>query len=139
MEFTYENTAPNLLVTFDENRINQVIANLVDNCIKYSHTVDDMNSSLNIPIGKIELKVRYEAQGKQLYLSVHDDGKGIGAMDIPFVFDKFYRGEKSRNLSISGSGLGLSICKYIIEEHGGEIQCESRLEKGTEFTISLPV
>ncbi|MBU5334041.1 HAMP domain-containing histidine kinase [Anaerocolumna aminovalerica] len=67
-----------------------------------------------------------------------DNGQGVGITDIPYVFDKFYRGERSRNMSILGSGLGLSICKYIIEEHGGQIKCESKKNEETNFIISLP-
>jgi signal transduction histidine kinase len=129
MEYFFENTAPNLLVNFDENRITQVIANLIDNSIKYGKR----------EVGKIGMQVSYVEEKEQIIIKVWDNGPGIGASDIPFVFDKFYRGEKSRNMSIPGSGLGLSICKYIIEAHNGEIQCESRKNQGTNFIISLPV
>lgn len=139
MKFSYVNSAPNLLVTFDENRITQVIANLIDNSIKYSPTVSDTSGSKDVKYSSIELLVTYDEAYKQLCITVRDNGNGIGTMDIPFVFDKFYRGEKSRTMSISGSGLGLSICKYIIDEHGGEISCESRQEKGSEFMIRLPI
>lgn len=139
MKFLYENTAPNLLVTFDENRITQVIANLIDNSIKYSQKTKEKIPEEFTPVGVIKLQVKYQSEQHQLCISVHDDGKGIGVTDIPFVFDKFYRGDKSRTMSISGSGLGLSICKYIVDEHGGEILCESKLDKGTIFTFNLPV
>lgn len=129
MDFHYENTAPSLLINFDENRITQVIANLVDNSIKYGKEVG----------GRIEILVKYLQDKKQIIIKVSDNGNGIGAMDIPYVFDKFYRGEKSRNMSIPGSGLGLSICKYIIEQHDGEIICESKKSEGTDFIISIPV
>lgn len=129
MEFGYDNTAPNLLVNFDKNRITQVMANLVDNSIKYRRNDN----------GKIEISVNYLEVQKQIVIKVCDNGNGIGPIDIPFVFGKFYRSEKSRSLSIPGSGLGLSICKYIIEEHGGEILCESSREAGTAFVVSLPV
>jgi signal transduction histidine kinase len=139
MNFTYVNSAPNLLISFDENRITQVIANLIDNSIKYSQNLGDMESCKKGKNGNIDLLVSYEETSKHLCITVRDNGNGIGAMDIPFVFDKFYRGEKSRTMSISGSGLGLSICKYIVDEHGGEIMCDSRQDKGTEFMIRLPV
>lgn len=138
MTFSFLNTAPNLLVVFDENRITQVIANLVDNSIKYSQAIGISSDSSN-RVGTVSLQIEYQAKKRQLLISVRDNGKGIGATDIPFVFDKFYRGEKSRTTSISGSGLGLSICKYIVKEHDGEIQCESKLDQGTVFTITLPV
>lgn len=139
MTFHFLNTAPNLLVAFDENRITQVIANLIDNSIKYSQAMIDIPFDSSKRVGTVSLQIKYQAEKHQLLISVRDNGKGIGVTDIPFVFDKFYRGEKSRTTSVSGSGLGLSICKYIVKEHGGEIQCESKLEQGTVFTFTLPV
>lgn len=129
MKFIYDNSAPNLLINIDENRITQVIANLIDNSIKYGKKEN----------GLIKIQVFYEHARKQILINVSDNGYGIGVSDIPFVFDKFYRGEKSRNMSIPGSGLGLSICKYIIEEHSGEIWCESKKDEGTTFMICLPL
>lgn len=129
MEFSYQNTAPNLLVSFDENRMTQVLANLIDNSIKYGKKES----------AKIGITVLYHDAKKQMEITVWDNGEGIRAMDIPFVFHKFYRGEKSRNISIPGSGLGLSICKYIVEEHGGEISCSSKRNEGTSFVVTLPV
>ncbi len=129
MDYSYENNAPNLLVSFDENRMTQAIMNLIDNSVKY----------MGNDHGKITIRIGFLQGQKQLRLQIQDNGQGIGATDIPFVFDKFYRGEKSRNMSIPGSGLGLSICKYIVEEHGGEICCESRPKEGTILEIYLPV
>jgi signal transduction histidine kinase len=128
MEFFYNNTAPNLLINFDENRITQVLTNLIDNSIKYGKAES----------GKIGIEVSYIRTEKQLNIKIWDNGQGVGITDIPYVFDKFYRGERSRNMSVPGSGLGLSICKYIIEEHGGQIKCESKKNEGTNFIISLP-
>jgi len=126
MQYNYENTAPDLLFEFDEQRLTQVLANLVDNAIKYG--------SQN---GHIQIKVSYQAGEKLLKVTVEDDGNGINAADIPYVFDKFYRGEKSRSTSIPGSGLGLAICKYIVEAHGGELTCESKGHKGTRFCMDF--
>ncbi len=70
-------------------------------------------------------------------IKIKDNGIGINTIDIPYIFDKFYRAEKSRSTSISGSGLGLSICKYIIEEHDGEIKCNSKPKEGTEFVFTI--
>ena len=63
---------------------------------------------------------------------------GIGSADIPYIFNKFYRGEKSRNQNIPGSGLGLSISKYIIEAHGGFVNCEESSNCGTTMSFSIP-
>ena len=59
--------------------------------------------------------------------------------EILYIFDKFYRAEKSRTSSVPGAGLGLSICKYIMEQHGGEIWCESKLDEGSTFYLVLPL
>ncbi len=79
----------------------------------------------------------YQAAEKILKVIVEDDGNGINAADIPYVFDKFYRGEKSRSTAIPGSGLGLAICKYIVEAHGGELTCESKGHNGTRFIMDF--
>lgn len=129
INFFYDNKAANLLVTFDENRITQVITNLFDNSIKYGKKEE----------GSIGLRITFKQETNLLYITVWDDGNGIGEIDKPFVFDKFFRGEKSRSMSIPGSGLGLSICKYIVEQHDGTIECESSMKEGTAFTFTLPV
>ncbi|WP_310604267.1 sensor histidine kinase, partial [Anaerosporobacter sp.] len=83
--------------------------------------------------------IKLVAKRENNILSIHviDNGIGISAEDIPYVFDKFYRAEKSRSSNISGSGLGLSICKYIINQHGGEIYCHSKKSGGSEFWFTL--
>ena len=126
MQYNYENTAPDLLFEFDEQRLTQVLANLVDNAIKYGRKN-----------GHIQIKLSYQAAEKILKVIVEDDGNGINAADIPYVFDKFYRGEKSRSTAIPGSGLGLAICKYIVEAHGGELTCESKGHNGTRFIMDF--
>lgn len=125
LSFSYVGKAPNMLVSIDTKRITEVIYNLVENSIKYT---DSEN-------GKIEIKA--ERQDKFVLIKVMDNGIGISPDDIPYVFDKFYRAEKSRSTSIPGSGLGLSICKYIIEEHGGEVYCKSGYKKGCEIGFTL--
>ena len=77
----------------------------------------------------------------QLALTVTDTGMGIGADDLPHVFERFYRGDKSRqreNLTY-GNGLGLSICRSIVNTHGGSIHAESDPGRGTTFTVLLPL
>lgn len=128
MHFQYENTAPNLLLSFDENRMTQVLLNLVDNAAKYGKSG-----------GNVIFSASFHEEERLLYLSIQDDGEGIATADIPFVFDKFYRGEKSRSTSIPGSGLGLSICKYIVEQHNGTLMLKSNRDIGTKFTIMIPV
>jgi signal transduction histidine kinase len=71
-------------------------------------------------------------------VTVSDTGEGIRAQDIPRVFERFYRGEKSRNRGTGGAGLGLAIARGILHAHGGEIRVESEPGKGTQFTFHLP-
>lgn len=125
ISFSWEIKTDNMIVNIDQRRITEILYNLLENSIKY----------IGEEQGKIEIEV--ERQGEGVLIKVKDNGIGISSDDIPYVFDKFYRAEKSRSSSIPGSGLGLSICKYIVEEHGGEIYCRSRNRKGCEFGFTL--
>jgi len=109
----------------DVNYIDQVISNLIDNAIKYTPSG-----------GKVEVKV--EDTEKAVKVSVKDTGIGIAKEDLPRIFERFYRGEKSRNLSLGGIGLGLSIVKHIVEAHGGKVGVESEIGKGSTFYFTLP-
>lgn len=109
----------------DVNYIDQVISNLIDNAIKYTPSG-----------GKIGITV--EDVGKEIKVSVKDTGIGIPKEDLPRIFERFYRGDKSRNLSLGGVGLGLSIVKHIVEAHGGKVGVESDLGKGSTFYFTLP-
>lgn len=117
---------PDLVIKIDKKRISQVIYNLVSNSIKYSKE-------------KGTISIYFETDENYLKVYVKDTGIGISSADIPYIFNKFYRGEKSRNQNIPGSGLGLSICKYIIESHGGFIECINSSCKGTTMCFNLPI
>lgn len=119
-----EGEIKNIIVSIDRKRIQQVIYNLVSNSIKYTK-----NNGI--------ITIKNEKKSEYIVISVKDDGSGIGEGDLPYVFNKFYRGEKHRNLDIPGSGLGLSIAKYIVEQHGGSIGVNSLTEQGTEVTFSI--
>lgn len=125
MDFSYEIKTSDMLVTIDKKRITEVLYNLVENSIKY------------IGEKRGHIVIEAERQDNFILIRVKDNGIGISSDDIPYVFDKFYRAEKSRSSSIPGSGLGLSICKYIINEHGGEIYCKSLQNKGCEIEFTL--
>jgi len=117
-------------INVDTDRMTQVLNNLVSNALRYTH--------------QGELALHAEAQGKQVVFRVSDTGSGIPAEDVPYVFDRFYRVDKSRQregTSYDGnsSGLGLAIAKAIVEAHGGSISVQSEVGKGTVFTIAIPV
>lgn len=117
---------PDLVLKGDKKRISEVLYNLVSNSIKYSKENG-------------EISIYFETEKNHLKVYVKDTGIGIASADIPNIFNKFYRGEKSRNQNISGSGLGLSISKYIVEAHGGFINCIESSAKGTTMCFSLPL
>jgi signal transduction histidine kinase len=113
-------------VKADAERITQVINNLVNNSRKFS-TND----------GRIQIFTIKEEN--MIWIYIRDNGMGIAEEDIPHIFERFYRSEKSRSRNYGGTGLGLAICKYIVEEHGGNIEVESRVGTGTTFRFSIPV
>ncbi|MHC1684654.1 MAG: ATP-binding protein [Clostridiaceae bacterium] len=126
LKFIHPDKIPDLLINGDKKRLSQVMYNLVSNSIKYSKSHG-------------EVSIYFEDDEKYIYVYVKDTGIGISSADVPYIFNKFYRGEKSRNQNISGSGLGLSISKYIIEAHGGYINCIESSSNGTTICFSLPV
>ncbi len=115
------------MVWGDRQHLTEVLAILLDNAIKYSPA-------------KSSVRLTSRVQGNFAYLSVHDKGKGIGAEDLPHIFDRFYRADTSRSKDKTGGyGLGLSIAKKIAELHGGSIEATSQLGKGSVFTLKLPL
>jgi len=115
-----------LCLEFDEPKIRRVFDNLLNNAIKY-----------NKPDGTILLTC--DLRENFVVFSVIDKGEGISAEDLPKVFTKFYRVEKSRNRDSGGTGLGLTICKNIVERHGGEIVATSKLGEGSCFSFTVPL
>ncbi|HAE59988.1 MAG TPA: two-component sensor histidine kinase [Anaerolineae bacterium] len=115
------------LVSGDRDRLKQVLLNLVSNAIQYT------------PQGG-EVIVGLARSDGQVSITVRDSGPGIPTEDLPHIFERFYRGEKSRTRSkASGFGLGLSIAYWIVEHHGGKIFVVSQAGSGTTFTVSLPL
>ncbi len=113
-------------VVLDPNKINRVLNNLVRNAIQY--TKKD---------GRVEIKAWRESN--KIYIQIQDSGEGIAKDDLPYVFDMFYRGEKSRNKEMGGTGLGLAIAKGIVQAHNGTIEVNSKKGEGSIFVIKLPV
>lgn len=126
IEFGYFNyVEPEVDVIADAEQIRRVIHNIINNSVKY------MDKSK----GKINLRVK--DVGDFVQVEIEDNGKGIAAKDLPNIFDRFYRTDASRNSSKGGSGIGLSIVKKIIEEHGGKIWATSRENTGTTMYFVL--
>jgi signal transduction histidine kinase/DNA-binding NarL/FixJ family response regulator len=117
------------IVPIDPEAISRAVNNLVENGIWYTPRG-----------GKVVLSCGVEVlDGRQwATLRVEDSGVGIPEDELPRVFDRFFRGEKSREMQVPGSGLGLAIVKEIVELHGGSVTAESRLDEGSTFTIWLP-
>jgi signal transduction histidine kinase len=113
-------------VAGDADQLDHLFGNLLDNAAKYTP-----------PGGRIE--VRAQVAGDRLTVTVHNTGSYIPPEDLPHVFERFYRVDKSRAREIEGSGLGLAIAKEVAERHGGTIGVASDRERGTTFTVLLPV
>ena len=120
IELVYANyVEKGVQVIADGEQIRRVIHNIVSNAIKY----------MEKPRGIIQLRVK--DVGDFIQAEIEDNGKGIAAKDLPYIFDRFYRTDVSRNSSKGGSGIGLSIVKKIMEDHGGKVWATSRLGIGT--------
>ena len=116
---------PSPEIEADYDRLSQVLGNLLTNALR--HTPEK---------GSITLKA--EATSEGVHIIVKDTGAGIPTEDLPYIFDRFWRGDKSRTRTEGSSGLGLAITKQLVLAHGGTITAESEVEKGTTFTIELP-
>jgi heavy metal sensor kinase len=116
---------PEVRVTGDSIRLSQLILNLLDNAIKHSSPGQTV-------------KMILEKNGSGPVLKVEDTGCGISEQDLPHIFDRFFRTDRSRSRQVPGSGLGLSISKWIVDAHGGSITVESKLGNGSTFTVQLP-
>jgi len=111
----------------DRTRLQEALYNLLDNAVKYSHEQ-----------GAIRLSARQS--DSEIELSVSDEGIGIAKEDLPRIFERFYRADKARSPDkVRGTGLGLAIVKHIAQLHGGRVEAESEVEKGTTIRVLLPV
>jgi signal transduction histidine kinase len=109
----------------DKDKISQVIVNLLSNALKYTPQG-----------GAVEISVRKAEDVTEI--AIRDNGPGIPEEDLPYIFERFYRADKSRNRLTGGSGIGLTIAKSIVTAHGGNIEVKSFKGLGTEFIISIP-
>ena len=110
IELVYANyVEKDVMVIADGEQIRRVIHNIISNAIKY----------MDKPKGIIQIRIK--DVGDFIQIEIEDNGKGIGPKDLPYIFDRFYRTDVSRNSSKGGSGIGLSIVKKILEDHGGKV------------------
>jgi signal transduction histidine kinase len=114
------------LVDIDPQRIGQVLRNLL--CNAMTHT----------PPGG-EIAITAHTRGRWVAVCVRDTGVGIAEEDLPYIFDRFYRADRSRARATGGAGLGLGIVKQLVEAHGGRIEVESVVGRGTQFTFTIPM
>ena len=120
IELVYANyVEKDVMVIADGEQIRRVIHNIIGNAIKY----------MDKPKGIIQIRIK--DVGDFIQIEIEDNGKGIGPKDLPYIFDRFYRTDVSRNSSKGGSGIGLSIVKKILEDHGVKVWATSRLGIGT--------
>lgn len=102
-----------------------LVRNLIDNAIRHSHE-------------GARVTVRVDSEGQEVTLSVSDTGIGIPSRDVPRIFERFYRVDRARSRETGGTGLGLAIVKHVVENHGGSVDVESELGRGTTFRVRLP-
>jgi len=114
------------LITGHAIRLEQALVNLLDNAVKF-----------NQPGGEARIDAGNTPDGR-VYISVSDTGSGMPSDDLPRIFERFYRVDRARSRAVGGTGLGLSIVKHVVERMEGSIKVESRLGKGSTFTILLP-
>ncbi len=120
-------TAPDTLIIADPEQLSRVIGNIVSNSVKYLGREDGT--------GQIEIRLLDEVDAVRI--EIEDNGRGIAPKDLPNIFDRFYRTDASRSSKVGGSGIGLSIVKKIIEDHGGYIWATSKEKEGTTMHIVL--
>jgi two-component system phosphate regulon sensor histidine kinase PhoR len=114
-----------LVVNADKEKIRQVLTNLIKNSVKYGKKGSGIVASM------------YRTYGKQVLVEISDEGVGISEKDLPRIFERFYRTDEGRSIDVTGSGLGLSICKHIIEAHGQTIHVRSTENVGTTVGFTL--
>jgi two-component system phosphate regulon sensor histidine kinase PhoR len=127
MQVRFEISVPDdLIVRVDATRLSQILHNLLENAIKF-----------NKPGGRVAIM----AAGTDGFarVDVEDSGNGISSADLPRIFERLYRADRSRSQNIQGSGLGLAIVKHLVLAHGGDITATSELGRGSKFTFTLPL
>jgi two-component system OmpR family sensor kinase/two-component system sensor histidine kinase BaeS len=126
IRLNYPNDLAELTLEGDWHRLDQVVGNLVSNALRYTQEG-----------GEIVLSADKDDTG--VIITIQDSGAGIPEEDLPYVFDRFWKGDKTRSRASGGSGLGLAIARQLVNAHGGTIEVESEEGVGTKFTVLLPL
>ncbi|PRR81702.1 sensor histidine kinase [Clostridium vincentii] len=121
----YSNLIPNVEVLMDKDKLKQVMYNLLSNSLKYSKINEEVLLTL-------------KSENDSIIIEVKDNGIGISEKDLPFIFERFYRSDKSRDKTTGGTGIGLTIVKSIVESHKGIINVDSTLGLGSTFVLTFP-
>ncbi len=126
-DITFSTSIPDMiLVNADRTRLEQILYNLIDNAVKFNRQGGSVTVSAEEKDGGVAI-------------NIEDTGAGISASDLPRVFERLYRGDKSRSRKTEGTGLGLAIVKHLVHAHGGELSVVSELGQGSRFTVTLRV
>jgi signal transduction histidine kinase len=125
IKLMFESTNVPCYAQVDRDKIVQVLSNIVMNAIKYTSEG-----------GRVTIRVDWNVD--ETIISCEDNGTGISENDLPYIFNRLYRADKSRSRFSGGVGLGLSIAKALVEAHDGTIRAESKLGRGSRFTVTLP-
>jgi signal transduction histidine kinase len=125
VDLRVEPPSEKLSVQGDAGRLDQVLSNLVGNALRFTPAGGEIVLSARELPGSVEITVR-------------DTGQGIAEKDLPYVFDRFWKGDAARNRGAGGSGLGLAIARQLVRAHGGTIVVTSEVGNGTRFTVTLP-
>jgi signal transduction histidine kinase len=120
------NSDPDAELFADYDRLDQVLSNLMANALRYTPA-------------KGHIKLRAETVSGQVRITLSDSGTGIPSEDLPFIFDRFWKGDRARTRDGTGSGLGLAIARQLVRAHGGSIAAASQPGQGTTFTVELPL
>jgi len=124
LELLFEAPARPVEVLADRSRLKEVFQNLLENAIRYTE--------------KGHVRVRVSTDGANAVVAVEDTGVGIDSQDLPYVFDRFFRSDRARRAYRGGSGLGLSIVRWIVEAHKGSVRVESEPGRGSTFFLLFP-
>lgn len=140
IQFNLKNAAEEIRLTYDRDKFEVVIANLISNALKFTDQGGKIELDLR-PVGDAFKQATYTSNqlvDNYLQITVSDSGRGMSEEEVGKVFDRFYQAGSMERLEIQGTGIGLALVKNIVMQHKGEIELESQLNQGTKFTIKIP-